>query len=174
MKAKLEHLKVLLVDDNLNTRRLVETMLKSFGIENILHTKDWEEGLRQFREAELDIVITDLNMAPMDGLTFTRRLRRGEDSTKRRVPIIAMTAQADKDSVVSARDASVTEFLAKPLSPRALHDRMMSAISRQREFLETKAYVGPDRRRRREPEAVPEERRGKRRESDAPVDTAAE
>jgi hypothetical protein len=63
--------------------------------------------------------------------------------------------------VVSARDAGVTEFLAKPISAKALYQRILNVVANPRPFIRTKTYFGPDRRRNVNPNYVgPERRKG--------------
>jgi DNA-binding response OmpR family regulator len=63
------------------------------------------------------------------------------------VPIIMMTGHSEKKRVTAARDAGVTEFLAKPISAKALHQRILNIVANPRPFIKTKTYFGPDRRR---------------------------
>jgi len=63
------------------------------------------------------------------------------------VPIIMLTGHSEKKRVVTARDAGVTEFLAKPISAKALYQRILNVVANPRPFIKTKNYFGPDRRR---------------------------
>ena len=63
------------------------------------------------------------------------------------VPIIMLTGHSEKRRVTIARDAGVTEFLAKPISAKALYQRILTVVASPRPFIKTKTYFGPDRRR---------------------------
>jgi DNA-binding response OmpR family regulator len=63
------------------------------------------------------------------------------------VPIIMMTGHSERKRVTAARDAGVTEFLAKPISAKGLHQRILNIVANPRPFIKTKSYFGPDRRR---------------------------
>jgi DNA-binding response OmpR family regulator len=63
------------------------------------------------------------------------------------VPIIMLTGYSEKKCVIAARDAGITEFLAKPISAKALYQRILNVIANPRPFVRTKTYFGPDRRR---------------------------
>jgi CheY-like chemotaxis protein len=63
------------------------------------------------------------------------------------VPIIMLTGHSEKKRVVSARDAGITEFMAKPISAKALYQRILNVVANPRPFIKTKSYFGPDRRR---------------------------
>jgi two-component system, chemotaxis family, chemotaxis protein CheY len=58
-----------------------------------------------------------------------------------------LTGHSEKKRVIAARDAGVTEFLAKPLSAKALYQRILNVVANPRPFIKTKTYFGPDRRR---------------------------
>ena len=70
-----------------------------------------------------------------------------------------LTGHSEKKRVVSARDAGVTEFLAKPISAKGLYQRIVNVVANPRPFIKTKTYFGPDRRRNVNPNYVGTERR---------------
>jgi two-component system chemotaxis response regulator CheY len=77
------------------------------------------------------------------------------------VPIIMLTGHSEKKRIISARDAGVTEFLAKPISAKALYERIFNVVANPRPFVKTPTYFGPDRRRGVNPNYVgPERRKG--------------
>ena len=79
------------------------------------------------------------------------------------VPIIMLTGHAEKKRVVGARDGGITEFLAKPISAKALYQRIFNVVVNPRPFIKTKTYFGPDRRRNVNLSYVgPERRKGAR------------
>ena len=145
---RLDRLKVLIVDDHENARALLSQMLRALGAAHIFEARDGVEGLRVLGEHDIDIVLADLVMAPMDGLTFVRALRTSPHSRRPRAPVIMVSGHSTLKSIMSARDAGVDEFLAKPLSARDLVDRLHRVIERQQPFVRTPTYFGPDRRRR--------------------------
>jgi CheY-like chemotaxis protein len=145
----LEDLDVLVVDDNRHMRSLIRDLLRAIGIGNIVEANDGMSGFQQLRNFEPDVVITDLMMQPIDGLQFARMVRNERRSPQPYVPIIMVTGFADKQRVEEARDAGVTEFLAKPVTSEALYARIETIIERPRPFIKTGDFFGPDRRRRK-------------------------
>ncbi len=139
---------VLVVDDNHYMRVIVCTMLRSMGITLIREASDGIEALEIVRDWRPDVIVLDLMMEQLDGLEFTKLIRRGTDSPHPYVPIIMMTGHTDRRRVMEARDAGVNEFVAKPLTARALIDRMRSVVNNERGWVKSSNYVGPDRRRR--------------------------
>ncbi|MDV6331539.1 response regulator [Asticcacaulis sp. 201] len=143
---------VLVVDDNHYMRVIVCTMLRAMGITLIREASDGAEALEIVRDWRPDVIILDLVMETIDGIEFTRLIRRGTDSSHPYVPIIMMTGHTDRRRVLEARDAGVNEIVAKPLTARALIDRLKSVINNERGWVKCSTYVGPDRRRRTLPD----------------------
>ncbi|MBP8072129.1 MAG: response regulator, partial [Brevundimonas sp.] len=95
----------------------------------------------------IDLAIVDFNMFPLDGVEFTRLVRNSPDTANPYLPIIMMTGHSEKSRVYEARDAGVTEFVVKPITAKAILDRIQAVIFRPRPFVKTEGYFGPDRRR---------------------------
>jgi CheY-like chemotaxis protein len=151
MSGGFESLRVLLVDDNQHMRAIVTTVLAGVGVKHVRETRDGAEALEALRDWPADLAIVDFQMFPVDGVEFTRMVRNAPDSKNPYLPIIMMTGHSEKSRVVDARDAGVTEFVAKPLTAKAVLDRIHAVIYRPRPFVRTANYFGPDRRRREEP-----------------------
>ncbi len=143
-----EDLKVLVVDDNRHMRMLFRDLLRTIGVGQVFEADNGLSGFRQLKNADVDVVITDLMMQPIDGLQFARMVRDEALSPDPYVPIVMVTGFADKQRVVEARDAGVTEFLAKPVTTDSLYGRLGAIIERPRPFVRAGSFFGPDRRRR--------------------------
>ena len=154
----LQRLNVLVVDDNKHMLTVVKTLLHALGIKNVKVVADAADAFKEMSHFHADIVICDWHMAPLDGLDFVRLIRGAEDSTNRYVPIIMLTGHTEMRRVIEARDAGVTEFLAKPISAKGLYTRLVEVVERPRSFVKSKIFSGPDRR-RRQAEFKGEERR---------------
>lgn len=146
MDQGLGELKVLLVDDNEHMRAIVGTILKGIGIVNLREARDGSEALEALRTWPADIAIVDFRMEPMDGVDLTRLVRNAADSRNPFLPIIMMTGFADRPRVEEARDSGVTELIVKPVTARAIIDRLNAVVYRPRPFVRTADYFGPQRR----------------------------
>jgi CheY-like chemotaxis protein len=151
MSLGFETLRVLLVDDNWHMRSIAITLLESFGITQIRDVDSGQEGVRIAQLWPADVALVDFKMEPMNGVQFTRMIRNAPNSRNPYLPIIMMTGHSAVVRVMEARDAGVTEFIAKPLSARTLLNRLNSVIYQPRAFVRTQSYFGPDRRRRADP-----------------------
>lgn len=147
----LDALDILLVDDNPYMRRIVGAVLRGAGVKNVREVGDGSEALTQMRDAPADIAIVDFAMFPLDGVQFTKLVRNSPDSPNPFLPIIMMTGYAERSRVMEARDAGVTEFVVKPVTAKALLDRLNAVIFHPRPFIRTETYFGPDRRRLPDP-----------------------
>ena len=145
--AGFENLKALIVEDNAHMRSLLRALLSSAGVKDIAEASNGQNAIEALRERKSDLVLSDLAMKPMDGLEFTRYVRNHDHSPNPFVPIIMITGHTEKYRVEAARDAGVTEFLAKPITAQNLFARITEIIERPRAFVRCEGYFGPDRRR---------------------------
>ena len=149
--SRLKHLQVLIVDDNSHMRAITASVLRSVGIVNIHEAQNGVVAMERLRQHAIDLVFLDLRMDELDGLEFTRLVRNDPTSANPYLPIIMMTGHSEARRVIQARDAGVTEFLAKPITAKAILDRIQAVIFHPRPFVKTDGYFGPDRRRRETP-----------------------
>ena len=146
--AGFDNFRALIVEDNGNMRLLLRELLNSVGIREISEAANGQAALAVLRDHNCDLILSDMAMAPMDGIAFTRHVRTNESSPNHFVPIIMVTGHTEKARVEAARDAGVTEFLAKPVTPHNLYARIAEIVERPRAFVRTETYFGPDRRRK--------------------------
>lgn len=151
MPLRYDLLTILIVDDNHHMRVLIAEILKALGVRQIHEASDGAQGLQMVRQHQLDIIITDLSMQPLDGIEFVRLLRRSPDSPSRMCPVIMITGHSTMARVLEARNAGINEFLAKPLTARGVVERISQVIDHPRPYVKTADYFGPDRRRRADP-----------------------
>jgi len=155
-------LRILLVDDHAGMRRLLRAILQAFGIRKIAEAETVAEALEKLREFQPDIAIVDYLFHQGNGLTFVKAVRGGEIDPL--LPIVMVTGSSTGELVAAAREAGVTEFVAKPVRPEALRLRLNEIVLRPRNFIRSATFFGPDRRRNKKaamPGAVSEDRRRK-------------
>jgi two-component system, chemotaxis family, chemotaxis protein CheY len=140
-------LRFLVIEDSAHMRRILRTLLHGFGAREVYEAEDGASGLESFSHFMPDIVIADWVMPIFDGLELAQMIRQPGANANPYVPIIMLTGHSDKKRVMIARDAGVTEFLAKPISAKSLYVRILNVVVKPRPFVKTKTYFGPDRRR---------------------------
>ena len=161
VRIEFNRLRFLVIDDNAHMRRILRTLLHGFGTREVYEAEDGAAGLESFTNYMPDIVIVDWAMPIFDGLELTQMIRQPGANANPYTPIIMLTGHSEKKCVVDARDAGVTEFLAKPISAKLLYQRILNVVANPRPFIRTKDYFGPDRRRSANPSYVgPERRKG--------------
>ncbi len=148
MSFRFDRICILVVDDSPHMLNLLCDILRGLGV-GIVHTAlDAVDAFKEIKITRPDLVICDQAMEPICGIEFARLLRTSQDSPDIHVPIIMVTGYCDTQTVMQARDAGVNEFLAKPISAKALYLRLLEVINNPRDFVKTKSYTGPDRQRR--------------------------
>jgi two-component system, chemotaxis family, chemotaxis protein CheY len=154
-------LRFLIIDDNAHMRRILRTLLHGFGAREVYEAEDGATGLEAFTHYSPDIIVADWAMPIFDGLELTQMIRQPGANANPYVPIIMLTGHSEKKRVTDARDAGITEFMAKPISAKSLYQRILNVIANPRPFIKTKTYFGPDRRRSTSSNYVgPERRKG--------------
>lgn len=156
----LSRLNILIVDDDEHMRRLMRLVLHGLGANDFREVANGDEAIREFGVRAPDIVLVDWVMEPIDGIELTRWIRNSPNSPNMFVPIIMVTAHAERQRVLEARDVGVTEFLVKPFSAKGIYARIRAVVEKQRRFVRTDHYFGPDRRRKELPSYQGPDRRG--------------
>jgi two-component system chemotaxis response regulator CheY len=136
LEARLPTVKVLIVDDDHYMRKVVRTMLTALGVKHIHERSEGAAGLQAIREINPDIVIVDWEMPMMDGLQFIKTVRSPDSFPVPDVPIILLTGHAERWRVIEASRYGVHEYLLKPVSTKALLERIAAVLLRPREMVQ--------------------------------------
>lgn len=144
LEARLSSVKVLVVDDDQYMRKVVRAMLTSIGVKHVHEASDGLPGLDAIRQVTPDIVIVDWEMPTMDGLQFIRAVRSPQEFPLPDVPIILLTGHGDRWRVIEAARFGVHEYLLKPVSTKALLERVASVLMKPRKMVQIDGYYGPE------------------------------
>lgn len=163
-----DRVNVLLAEDSLFIRSLLVNSLKVLGVGNVFAVEHGGDAIHFMQRVknepmrvgvqQIDIVMTNWDMSPVDGMMLLRWIRRHKDSPDRFVPVVMVTGYTEPERVLQAREMGVTEMLAKPFNIKAIGEKLISIIERPRQFVHTKSYFGPDRRRQKLGHDGPERR----------------
>lgn len=148
LSARLASVNILIADGDPNIASLLKDIVTQIGFRNVQVVHDGEQAQRIMQETQVDLIITDWAMERVDGIEFVKKLRAHTESSYRRVPIIMLTGKGEKADVEIARDAGINEFIVKPFHPKTLLDRLVMLVEHPRNFVMTRQFKGPDRRRR--------------------------
>jgi two-component system cell cycle response regulator DivK len=115
--------RILVVEDNLDNRRILVYRLRRIGDFEIFEASNGQEALGMVEVQKPDLIFMDLKMPVMDGWEATRRIRTMEIG--RRIPIIALTAQAMAGDEQKALAAGCDDYVAKPIvDPNVVRDKL--------------------------------------------------
>ena len=154
-KSALKSTRVLLAEDDPIMLSLIRDVLNVMGFGEVVVARDGRKALQDIMLQSFDLVFCDWLMPDMNGIEFTKAIRRLPDYEKCCVPIVMLTGKAMLEDVRTARDAGVNEYLIKPFSVDMLCTKIRAVIDHPRQYVLSDTYSGPDRRRKAEPEKIP-------------------
>jgi two-component system chemotaxis response regulator CheY len=116
-------LKILVVDDFPTMWRIVKTLLKQNGFNNFTEAEDGDLGYRTLQEhGDFELIVSDWNMPNMTGLEFLKTVRA--DPKFKHLPFLMVTAEAEKENIIEAVKAGVSNYIVKPFTGQALKDKL--------------------------------------------------
>jgi CheY-like chemotaxis protein len=122
-------LKLLVAEDNRTNQLVLQALLSSYEIE-LVFTQNGQEAIEAWRAASYDVILMDMQMPVMDGLTATRAIREMEEfKLCARTPIIALSANAMTHHKAEALDAGADFHIAKPFTPEVLITGIKEALA---------------------------------------------
>jgi DNA-binding response OmpR family regulator len=149
---------ILLVEDYDFMQGLIGSMLRAFGVGNIMVCNSGNEAMELLRITQaqarnmnvkpIDLVLVDWMMADGNGLELINWVRNNKSENIHFTPIMLVSAFASEDVVIAARDNGANEALVKPVSGEKLASRILAMIDNPRPYVKAPTFFGPDRRRR--------------------------
>ena len=136
-------LSVLVVDDSQFMRKVVRSLLAHIGVRKIFEAADGIAALEIIREVSPNIVVLDWEMPLLNGPELVRIVRSPGVFPTPDIPIIMLTAHGEHWRIVESVKIGVNEFLCKPVSAKALLDRIISILLKPRESVRVGEYYGP-------------------------------
>ncbi len=112
-------MRVLTVDDSRTILAMLHHTLSNAGFE-VLQAEDGQQGLDVLKNQDVDVVITDINMPVMDGITFIKELRKKPKN--KATPVLILTTESSQSKKEEGRSAGATGWIVKPFDPGKLLD----------------------------------------------------
>ncbi|MBV1901095.1 MAG: response regulator [Kordiimonadaceae bacterium] len=154
-----DRVNILLAEDSQFIRSLLVNSLKVLGVGNVYPVEHGGDAITFLQRVKnepmkigvqnIDIVISNWDMHPIDGMMFLRWVRRHKDSPNRFVPFVMITSYTEPERIKQAREMGVSDILAKPFTIKNIGEKLVSIIERPRQFVHTSEFFGPDRRRQK-------------------------
>lgn len=135
-------LSFLVVDDQPFSRRLIRSMLVSFGSREVYESANGVEAFEFARTVLPSIIITDLVMPIFNGLRFIKMVKE-ENSPAHLTPIIVLSGYLTKAAALTVKESGVEQLLVKPVSPKALFDHIARIVLRGDVTTQTPALARP-------------------------------
>ncbi len=115
-------IKVLVVDDFATMRRIVKGVLKQLGFNNIVEAEDGSAALEVLKNDTVGLIVSDWNMPKMTGLDLLKVVRA--DEKLKGTPFIMVTAEGQKENVIEAVKAGVSNYIVKPFTPETFNEKL--------------------------------------------------
>jgi two-component system chemotaxis response regulator CheY len=115
-------MKVLVVDDFATMRRILKNILKQIGFTKITEADDGSTALAALKNEKADLIISDWNMPKISGLELLKAVR--SDESMKDTPFLMVTAEAQKDNVIQAVQAGVSNYIVKPFTAEAIKEKL--------------------------------------------------
>lgn len=125
-------MKMLIVEDNSRVSALLKRGLESQGYQ-VYIAEEAEEGLILLDKIDFDLIITDIMLTGMDGITFCKKIRH----SGKKIPIIMLTALGTIDEKIEGFDAGADDYLVKPFEIRELYARVKALLQRKSDTVST-------------------------------------
>ncbi len=117
---------VLIVDDYKTMLRIIRSLLKQIGFDNVEEAMDGSAALQKLREKVFGLVVSDWNMEPMSGLALLKEVRA--DVKLKDVPFIMITAESKSENVIVAKKAGVSNYIVKPFNAATLESKIKAVL----------------------------------------------
>ena len=141
---RIQALCVLVVDDNQYMRKMIRNLLVNCGIKDIYEAADGIAALDAIRTVGPDVVILDWEMPLLSGAELVRIVRSPGVFPMPDVPIIMLSGYGERWRVVEAVRLGVNEYLVKPVSAKAIYDRLVAITMQPRPAVQFGDYYGPE------------------------------
>ncbi|MEC4672166.1 MAG: chemotaxis response regulator CheY [Nitrospirota bacterium] len=122
-------MKVLVVDDMSTMRRIVKNVLKQIGYTSVQEAPDGQEALKKLKGGGFGLVVTDWNMPVMTGLELLKAIRA--DAELKILPVLMVTAEAQKENIIEAIQAGVSNYVVKPFTAEALLEKLTKVFAKK-------------------------------------------
>ena len=116
------NMKILVVDDMSTMRRIVKNILKQLGFNNLEEAENGQEALTKLKTDTYGFVVSDWNMPVMMGIDMLRAIRA--DESLRKIPVLMVTAEAQKENLMEAVQAGVSNYVVKPFTAETMQDKI--------------------------------------------------
>ena len=120
---------ILVVDDFSTMRRIVKTCLRQLGFDNVTEAVDGQQALDTLRAQPFQFIVSDWNMPNMMGIDLLKAVRA--DEKLKGIPFLMVTAEAQKENIIEAAKAGVSNYVIKPFTADVLQQKMEAIFNKK-------------------------------------------
>ena len=135
-------MKILVVEDDRGTRKIVIAMLRKIGLTDVIEADRGDQAWQILKFTPVDMVLTDWTLPGMDGLELVSQLRHSKDH--RDLPILVFSSRADREDIVTALKAGIDTYLSKPFNAHQLGDKIKSIAGKYWQRQANQVFRGRD------------------------------
>jgi len=146
----LERVQLLLFDDHAEGASILSQIVGALGVRHSYRCTTLAEAQQIISEREIQLIMVNANLKSSNAYDFIEWLRRADIQPNSYAPTILVTGHTQRSNVERARDCGTNSIVAKPVSPLAVLQRIVWVAKEKRSYVQTDAYVGPDRRFRKD------------------------
>ncbi|MBX3453787.1 response regulator [Ferrovibrio sp.] len=131
MAIEYDKIRILVIEDEDYTRKIICSLLRQLGFRLIDEAADGEAGFKEMVRTRPVLVLCDVHMQPLDGLGFLAKLRGMSSATFGNLPVIFLTADKQQETVITAKKLQVDGYLVKPVSLASLKQRIDTVLQKK-------------------------------------------
>lgn len=125
-------MRVLVLEDEPHIRRIIVRLLREIGFDTVYEVSDGIDGMKELLRVHPDLILCDIHMEPMGGLRFLETVRSLKTGQVANLPFIFLTADAEVDTVLKAKQLRVDGYIAKPVSLAQLKTKIDTVLAEHR------------------------------------------
>jgi two-component system, chemotaxis family, chemotaxis protein CheY len=124
---RISKISILIVEDVLEMRKLLRTVLNHLGFKHVIEAEDGQEALYLLHKNKVDCIICDWNMPKMNGIELLRNLQGNLEF--KYIPFLMVTSENDSEAVLEALQAGVTDYIVKPFPATVLERKILELLN---------------------------------------------
>ena len=117
---------VMVVDDFSTMRRIIRKIMKDLEFKEVIEAENGAEAFELLKTNKVNVIVSDWNMPTMTGLELLKKVRA--DERFKALPFLLVTAEAQKENIIQAIQAKVSNYVVKPFTPAALAEKLAKII----------------------------------------------
>ena len=123
-------IKVIIIDDDMTTRRIITRLIKQIGFTDFDEAADGQQAYDMMQEKDYGLILSDLDMPVMNGMELLDKVRADQKLMAK--PFIMITANDDRENIIQAVKSKVSQYIVKPFTMPALREKIEKVLKNSR------------------------------------------